>query len=400
MRCSNCSSVIFDGTNVCPSCGAVNDLDELNRQGGFSGTEANRQPLPDPTVDRADTGEHEEPLDTQEISQRSVKRAVSEATSQLPPVPEPSGPNRRDALRSKMGAPRPAMAPAPDDATAIGEPTEPPARATSSPRSARPDTAEDLPAASEPRPTREARGLSGPKKKAGKPARPRMETEPATEEDVPNRARKVDRMAAEPLHQDSKVAPPKSSGKYASVKDDREAEMTMARPELQKNEAAAPPPVNPDELAQAAMRAFKQMGFEDRLESISAIVMLMLTFMPWRSVRGESDIGLATGAGFMSLIFAAGVLGLVYLRITGRVPTLPAKMLSQAELGLSALQVPITLIFIFSNIDRHQTQYGSLATYASMPDFGSILSMVANFALCAGAALVMQRESRSVSSRR
>ena len=69
MRCSNCSSPILDGTNVCPSCGAVNDLDDLNRQGGFSGTEANRKPLPDPTLDSGDTGEfgESETRDTGEI---------------------------------------------------------------------------------------------------------------------------------------------------------------------------------------------------------------------------------------------------------------------------------------------------------------------------------------------
>jgi hypothetical protein len=168
--------------------------------------------------------------------------------------------------------------------------------------------------------------------------------------------------------------------------------MTNARPELANQVAAAPPPVNPEELVQHLLAAIKHMSFEDRLEAFSAVAMLVMTFMPWRQVKGEGDIGLITTGGFFSLLFAGAVLGLVYLRHSNRVQTLTPKLLSTVELVLAAVQVPITLGFIFANIDRHQTTYGSMSTYASMPDFGAILSLVANFALAAGAALVMNRE--------
>lgn len=380
MRCSNCSAPLLDGTPVCSQCGHVNDAER-----------------------------------------------PAEATPAEPPRPAA----KRSDLRAKLGAPKPAAAaPPPDDSTAIGAPQN--ANAATDIREALPDPEE------QPAPRRPAsgavRGVSSggraPIRRPGSapvpaPRSRRAEsTEPEGDPDDSetarpqlsarpgNRARPAARRFADPEPDDegdATDAPPPTSkprmpaagprpmvqpGKYASVAEGRESEGTLARPELAQQQAAAPPPVNPEEVFHAVVAALKAMAFEDKLETFSAMGLLLMIFMPWRSVKGDSDIGLLTWAGFFTLLFASGVLGLIYLRITGRVPTFTSKMLATAELALSAAPLLFTLIFIFTSIDRHTQTYGSLTTYSSMPDFGSVLALLINFALCAGAALVFQRESK------
>jgi hypothetical protein len=169
----------------------------------------------------------------------------------------------------------------------------------------------------------------------------------------------------------------------------------MARPELQGQAPTGPPPVNPEEVFHQVVAAVKAMPFEDRLESFAAAGMLLLGLMPWRSVKGESDVGLLTSVGFLAMLLSGAVLALVYLRLSHKIATLTSKLLSTAELVLAAVPLPLILYFIFSSIDRHQQTYGSLRTYTSVPEFGSILALLCNFAMAAGAALVMAREKRA-----
>lgn len=359
MRCSNCSAAILDGTPQCPQCGTVNVEEPTDPHRSKGDTDPGRPALAAPTIEQ---------------------EAIAEPST-----------GKRNALRARLGAPRPAEPPV-DDAvpTKIGESL---------------DTAPgDFPAVSDtrPEPAPVRRPKNAPvaqraplKRVASNPGRPAAAARRRNEgtetvadtEPVPRNSRP--KMSAAPRAGQPLVP----SGKYAQY-EDREPEGTLARPELQQQQAAAPPPVNPDEMIQAVLSTLKEMTLEDKLECFGCVGMIFMTFMPWREIRGEGDLGIITTAGFFSLLFAGAVMGLMYLRHTGRVPTLPAKLLSRAELGLAALQLPITLAFIVMSVDRHQTQFGSLTVYQSMPDFGAILSMLANFVAVAGAALVMQREGR------
>ena len=439
LRCTNCGSTIFDGTPVCSRCGAVNhEPDEAPRRN--TGT--------DPLQAR------DLPADgaTRELPQaRELPRAGASATQELPragasatqELPQAGGDARRNALRAKLGAPRPAAF-LPDDeaSTRIGEPamaesTQLPGRGAAQlpdrgaaqlpGRGAAPLPASRVRAKTDPEPEAQSGGLSAepsakrPASAWGKPAPrkrtpedtdsgdddatapPRAARRPSTArrpaaggDDVSVSAGGTRRPASRPRANPAPrpTAPPATSGKYATVAEDREPEGTLARPELANQKAAAPPPVDPDELLQSLLRALKSLAFEDKIEVFAGMAMAVMVFMPWRQVKGEGDIGLVTWAGFFSLLFAGGVLALMHLRHTHKVPTLTSKLLSQLELGLAGFQLPLTLIFIFTNIDRHQQTFGSLTTYACMPDFGAVLSLVGNFAMAAGAAMVMQRESR------
>ena len=356
MRCSNCGGLL-DGTPECPSCGHVNhDAGPVRADGTMPA-----QPALDPDL-------------------------LGDTPPEALPAAPPEAARGKPDLRSKLGAPRPASAPDfTSDATAAL-----PAEGDSATQARAPMPASR---ASGSRPPAK-RGVSGARPPAAR-ARPAETTENLEVESVapPTKMRRPSASPAQkPSGGNKSLVQP---GKYASVGDVREPESTVARPELQGQAAAGPPPVNPEEVFHNVVAAVKAMSFEDRLESFSAAGMLLLGLMPWRAIKGESDVGLLTSAGFLAMLLSGGVLGLIYLRLSHRVVTLTAKLLSTLELVLAALPLPLILFFIFSSIDRHEQTYGSLRTYTSVPEFGSVLALLCNFAMAAGAALVMAREKRA-----
>lgn len=352
MRCTNCGGLL-DGTAACPQCGHINHGDEPVRADGTA------------------------------PAQRAL--TVDDDLHDTPPEPLPAAPaSGKVDLRAKLGAPRPAQAPDYSaDATA-----------------ALPAPDDSATVARAPMPKRPTSGKVAPKRPASgvKAAAPRARpAEPTDDLDAETPApQKIRRPVSAPAPKPSSgMKPLVQPGKYAGIADARDPEPTMARPELAQQKSAAPPPVDPEAIFHQVVATVKAMPFEDRLESFAAAGMLLLGLMPWRSVKGESDVGLLTGTGFLAMLLSAGVLGLVYLRLSHRVVTFTGKMLGTAELVLAAIPMPLILVFIFTSIDRHQQTYGSLTTYTSIPEFGSILSLLCNFAMAAGASLVMAREKRN-----
>ena len=194
------------------------------------------------------------------------------------------------------------------------------------------------------------------------------------------------------------AAPPKQKGPAPAPPARRGSGMTKAL-SLGKMDAIAPPPVDPETFFRNLGHTLLALPAAEKLEVGSATALAMMLFMPWQTTNSRANpdddtIGLATWGGFWSLLFLAGAMGLFYLRQTGRLPALTPKLLSLGEALLSALIVPLTLVFILLSIKQHPVKSGLgvvTTRWASLPAFGSILGLLCGAGICVGAVLCFQR---------
>lgn len=346
-RCPNCGKSLKADAAICPGCDHILDESIL---GGSHST------APGDDADAGDTPPHgSDPVHVEDEHAHSP-------TTEIPQQPAP-----------KVGTPQPAK---------------------------RPQTG--------PRPTLPQRPVSKPANKplasaARKPASKFAQPAPDDEEedsrggrddDTARRARDDDEDSDPPARGPGPSALVKPN-KYQTVGDQREPEATNAinAEMMAKQPAPVTPPLDPEVFFRNLASTLLNLPFEEKIEVFGSIVMMLMTFMPWRSLKGDDDIGLLTWGGFWCGSLAAGLLGVYYLRHTRRISTFPVQMLNMAELALAGLSLPTSVLFILFSVDWKQTKgiMGSTTTYTSMPSFGAFLGLLCGVAMTAGAALCFQR---------
>lgn len=136
---------------------------------------------------------------------------------------------------------------------------------------------------------------------------------------------------------------------------------------------------------------FLALHFEDRLTASAAGLLVLMSFMPWRSLAEEGDaMGLLTAAGFFSVLLAVGAVLTIWARRAGKLPAVPREKMPLATIGLGGLAALICVVDAFTSYEKGVK--AGRAVLVSEPSFGVFLALVCAAGVVLGGILTLKRE--------